>query len=233
MTRTDAIETDAETDLSDVMAGRRITIDELAVGLGGADLWVRKLARAAEAPDTPVELSDTIKELRRIASQLAEHSERIGFLARVVEGDVPLAKNFERGDPWGVEARGTDRTDFGGPALIPTQWQLWRLARDAEIAGARDTAETTTYPEAMKGVGLGWESKEAQLRRRRERDAAVVREVLLVICESCAAGEGEQCRTKNGRASEKPHVPRQREAEAIVDARLGFVGENPVAVPDA
>ncbi|MFF8696200.1 hypothetical protein ACF08W_28715 [Streptomyces sp. NPDC015144] len=224
---------DPETDLSDVMAGNRITIDELAVSLGGAGLWVRKLARAAECPKTPVELSDTIKELRRIADQLREHGERIGFLARVVEGDVPLAKTFERGDPWGVEARGTDRADFGGPALIPTQWQLWRLARDAEIAGARGEAETTTYPEAMKGVGLGWESKEAQLRRRRERDAAVAREVLRILCESCAVGEGEHCRTKNGRISEKPHVVRQREAEATVDARLGFLGDNPVAVPDA
>lgn len=85
----------------------------------------------------------------------------------------------------------------------------------------------------MDGVGRGWESKEAQARRRRERDAAVAPEVLLILCESCAAGEGEHCRTKNGRVSEKPHVVRQREAEATVDARLGYLGDNPVAVPDA
>lgn len=233
MTRTDAYETDAETDLSDVISGKRITMDELAVGLGGADLWVRKLALAAEAPDTPVELSDTIKEMRQLATRIREIGENIAFLSRIVEGDVPLAKKFERGDPWGAPARDTDRADFGGPAIIPTQWQLWRLAKDAQIAGARGEAETTTYPEAMKGVGLGWESKEAQLRRRRERDAAVDREVLLILCESCAAGEGKQCRTKNGRVSDRPHVVRQRQAEATVDARLGYLGDNPVAVPDA
>ncbi|MEE1764365.1 zinc finger domain-containing protein [Streptomyces sp. SP18BB07] len=216
------------------MAGRQITLDELTVGLGGAALWVRKLARAAETPDTPVELSDTIKELRRIASQLAEQSDRMAFLARVVEGDVPLAKTFDSGDPWGTAARGTDRKDFGGPALIPTQWQLGRLAQEAKWALARDaTADTTTYPEAMKGVGMGWESKEAQARRRRERDAAVAREVLITTCETCDASEGQQCRTKNGRVSEKSHVGRQREAEATVDARLGYLGDNPVAVPEA
>ncbi|MER7937891.1 MULTISPECIES: hypothetical protein [unclassified Streptomyces] len=227
---------DPVTDLSDVQSGRRITLDELAVGLSAVRLMLRKLARAAETPDTPVELSDTIKGLRHLAENVREHADRAGFLARVVEGDVPLAKTFkgEGSDPWGKAARGTDREDFGGPAIIPTQWQLIHLAQQAKWALAQEgEADTTTYPEAMDGVGRGWESKEAQARRRRERDAEVAREVLLVVCEKCAAGEGEQCRTNSGRVAEKAHVPRQREAEATVDARLGILGDNPVAVPDA
>ncbi|ALO13642.1 hypothetical protein AQF52_8061 [Streptomyces venezuelae] len=39
--------------------------------------------------------------------------------------------------------------------------------------------------------------------------------------------------TKKGWAAEQPHVGRQREAEAAVDARLGYLGDMPVPVPDA
>ncbi|MFJ5036020.1 hypothetical protein ACIQB5_50550 [Streptomyces sp. NPDC088560] len=39
--------------------------------------------------------------------------------------------------------------------------------------------------------------------------------------------------SKKGWVAEQPHVGRQREAEATVDARLRFLGANPVAVPDA
>lgn len=228
-------ETDPAADLSDVQAGKRITLDELAVGLSAVNLMLRKLARAAEVPDTPVELSDTIKSLRSLASSVEEHADRAEFLARVVEGDVPLAKVFSQGgDPWGVAARGTDREDFGGPAIIPTQWQFIRLAQQAKFSVEQGKTEgLTTYPEAMAGVGIGWESKEAQARRQRERNAAVAREVLLIPCKGCSVGENEYCRTKNGRISEKAHAVRQREAEATVDARLGFLGDNPVAVPNA
>jgi hypothetical protein len=227
-------ETDPAADLSDVQSGKRITLDELAVGLSAIRLMLRRLARAAETPDTPVELADTIKALRHLAENVAEHADRAQFLARVVEGDVPLAKTFKGEDPWGKAARGTDREDYGGPAIIPTQWQLLHLAQQAKWGLAQGgEADTTTYPEAMNGVGRGWESKEAQARRRRERDAAIAREVLVILCERCAAGEGERCRTKEGRESEKPHVVRQREAEATVDARLGYLGDNPVAVPDS
>jgi hypothetical protein len=216
-------------DLSDVMSGKRLTLDELAVGISAAGLLLQKLARAAEAPATPVELSDTIRALSSLAASAQEHADRAQFLARVVAGDVPLAKTFSHGgDPWGAAARDTDRADFGGPAVVPTQWQLIRLAQQA-----KHDSDTTTYPEAMAGVGIGWESKEAQIRRRVERDAAVAREVLLLPCESCGAGKSEQCRTKNGRVSEKAHVVRQREAEATVDARLGYLGDMPVAVPQA
>ncbi|WP_106976275.1 zinc finger domain-containing protein [Streptomyces rimosus] len=228
----DTHESAAEENTTDLMAGKRITLDEMAVELAGIELRLRQLARAAEVPATPVELADDIENLRRTATTVREMSKRMGFLARIVEGDVPLAAVFSGTNaPWGAAARGTDRTDYGGPAIVPTEWQLIRLAQDGKRATAAGR-ETTTYPAAMDGVGIGWESKTAQARRRRERDAAVAVEVLRSTCERCSAGEGEHCRTKNGRVSEQPHTGRLREAEATVDARLGYLGDNPVAVPD-
>ena len=221
-------ETDAEADIAHLMAGRQITLDEIAVDLAAIELRLRQIARAAETPATPVELEPMIDSLRSKAGQLREIGEEAGKLARIVEGDVPLATKFSgTGDPWGSAARGTDREDFGGPAVVPTARQLLHLAYGAQVPGA----ETTTYPEAMAGMRVIWESKAAQARRRRERDAAVEVEVLELECETCHVSSGERCVTRNGRVSEKPHTKRLREAEANVDARLGYLGDNPVAVP--
>ncbi|MGA4842092.1 zinc finger domain-containing protein [Streptomyces sp. G45] len=233
MSSTSEYETSAEADLSGLMAGPRITVDELAVELAGIELRLRQLARAAEIPSAPVELADAIDIMRSSAASVRRLSDQLETVARIVEGDVPLARHFERGDPWGVAARGTDHQDFGGPAIVPTLWQLLHLAKRAtQPRDMEGSDETTTYPEAMAGIGI-WESKAAAVRRRRERDAAVAAEVLRRSCERCGAGEGELCRTSNGRSSEKPHVARLRKAEGVVDARLGALGENPVAVPDA
>jgi hypothetical protein len=229
-------ETDAETDTAHLMDGQRITLEELAVHLSAIELRLRQLARAAETPDTPVELEPTIDTLRILAGQAREVGDRAGVLARIIDGDVPLATSFTSGDPWGAAALDTDREDYGGPAVIPTQWQLLRLAGDAKIKASAGE-ETTTWPKGMadvpRSVLLSWESKTASARRRRERNAAVEKEVLFIDCEKCPAGEGEQCRTKTGWPAERPHTARRREAEARVDARLGYIGDNPVAVPDA
>lgn len=226
-------ETTAEADTSPVRDGDRITLDELAVHLSAIDLRLRQLARAAETPATPLELADTIDSLRSNARQVRELGDRMALLARIIDGDVPLATCFPDGDPWGAAALNTDREDFGGPAVIPTQWQLLKLAG----AGKFDGQETTTYTEGMAGVPQSilrsWASKATAARQRLERAAAVRTEVLLVECDRCQAGTGEQCRTKTGWAAEQPHTGRQREAEARVDARLGYLGDNPVAVPDA
>ncbi|MBZ3918149.1 zinc finger domain-containing protein [Streptomyces acidiscabies] len=224
-------ETATETNTSAVRAGRNITLDELATELSAIELRLRQLARAAEVPASPVELADVIDSLRSTASTVRETGDRMGLLARVVDGDVPLSTRFrDSDDPWGVAARGTDRPGYGGPAIVPTVWQLLKLAQDAKRPGG---GETTTFPEAMDGIGIGWESKAASVRRRRERDAAVAVEVLTLTCEKCEAAEGEQCKTKTGWAADKAHVGRQRQAEANVDERLGGLGDNPVAVPDA
>ncbi|MEV7512030.1 hypothetical protein AB0O57_29150 [Streptomyces sp. NPDC091201] len=222
-------ESAAEADTSAVRAGRNITLDELATELSAIELRLRQLARAAEVPASPVELADVIDSLRSSASTVRETGERMGLLARIVDGDVPLSTRFrDSDDPWGVAARGTDRQGFGGPAIVPSVWQLLKLAQDAHPGG-----ETTTYPEAMDGIGIGWESKAAAGRRRRERDAAVAVEVLRLPCEKCEAGEGQQCKTKTGWPADRAHVGRQRQAEATVDAALGHLGDNPVAVPNA
>ncbi|MFF2926627.1 hypothetical protein ACFVTP_30170 [Streptomyces celluloflavus] len=223
-----AHETAAESDVAHLMEGRNITLDEIAVELAAIELRLRQVAFAAETPATPVELEPMIDTLRSKAGQLREISDEAGKLARIVEGDVPLATKFSGvGDPWGAAARGTDREDFGGPAVVPTARQLIHLAHGARMPGA----ETTTYPKAMAGMRVIWESKAAQARRRRERDAAVDVEVLALECETCDVGSGEHCVTKNGRISERPHTKRLRTAEANVDARLGYLGDNPVAVP--
>ncbi|MFG3132973.1 hypothetical protein ACGFZU_35395 [Streptomyces tendae] len=228
----DTYETPAETeaDTEGLMAGRRITFDEAAAWLSATELRLRQVARALETPAAPVELETTINELRSGAQRIRDTAKQMLFLARVTDGEVPLTKVFQgTEDPWGVAARDSDRKAYGGPAIIPTQWQLTKLAKDAEKPGA----ETTTFPEAMEEIGIGWESKVAAVRRRVERDAAVAKEVLQTPCKTCQAGLGEQCRTKNGWPAEQPHVGRLREAEATVDARLGYLDVNPVHVPDA
>ncbi|CAM5593713.1 zinc finger domain-containing protein [Streptomyces abikoensis] len=226
-------ETPTEADTSHLMASQRITVDELAVHLSAIDLRLRQLARAAELPATPVELADTIDSLRGTASTVRELGERMTTLARIMDGDIPLRPHLPQGDPWGTAALGTDREDFGGPAVIPTQWQLLRLATEGQ-RDAESGRETTTYPKGMEGVPrsvlLSWESKAAAARRRRERDAAVTREVLLITCERCGAGSGEHCTTAKGWQADQAHVARQREAELRVDERLGYLGDNPVAV---
>ncbi|MFJ4787588.1 hypothetical protein [Streptomyces sp. NPDC088794] len=223
----------AEDSNAHLMAGPRITVDELAVHCSAAAVWLDQLARAAETPATPVELADDIDSLRREARSLRERADRLHKVARIIEGDIPLATGFkDAGDGWGAAALNTDREDYGGPAVIPTANQLLHLA---SIAPYSDS--TLTYPQGMDGVPnsllLSWESKTAQQRRAQERDAAVAQEVLRIACERCSAGSGEPCRTKNGRAAEQAHTSRQREAEANVDARIGWLGENPVAVTEA
>jgi hypothetical protein len=229
-------ETPAETDTAHLMEGKRIALDELAGHLSAIELRLRQLARAAETPATPVELADIISSLRSSASTVRGLGDRVDFYARVVAGDVPLAPTFPGGDRWGARALGTDREDYGGPAVIPTANQLWRLAADGRLR-AEAGEETTTYPKGMADVPTSvlnsWESKEAGARRRRERDAAVAKEVLLITCDKCGAGDGGQCRTSSGWAADRAHAGRQREAEARVDARLGYLGDNPVAVPGA
>ncbi|GHI98033.1 hypothetical protein [Streptomyces olivaceus] len=63
-------ETDTEADITHLMAGRQITLDEIAVELAAIELRLRQISRAAETPATPVELVDA----------------RLGYL-----GDNPMA----------------------------------------------------------------------------------------------------------------------------------------------
>ncbi|MFE4056697.1 hypothetical protein ACFXP3_10435 [Streptomyces sp. NPDC059096] len=118
MRTNDTHESATETDTAHLMAGAHITFDELATELSAIELRLRQLARAAEVPATPVELADVIDSLRSTASSVRENGERMGLLARIVDGEVPLVTTFPTGDPWGVAARASDRQDFGGPAIV-------------------------------------------------------------------------------------------------------------------
>jgi hypothetical protein len=219
-------------DTAHLREGARITLDELAVHLSALALRCRQLARAAEDPETRVELEPTIDSLDSHARGLQELGERMAHLARIVDGEVPLARTFKPGgDPWGAAALNSNREAYGGPAVIPTQWQLLHLA------GHDGKEETTTYPEAMadvpRSILLSWESKAASDRRRRERDMAIAREARAIPCEKCGAKKGQACKTASGWEADAPHAARRREAEARVDARLGDIGDQPVAVAGA
>ncbi|GHC89566.1 hypothetical protein [Streptomyces flavofungini] len=50
------------------------------------------------------ELADVIDSLRSTAAIVRETGNQLGFLARVVEGDVRLAKAFRDDGPWGAAA---------------------------------------------------------------------------------------------------------------------------------
>lgn len=215
-----------------LMDGDRITVDELAVHCSAAAVWLDQLARAAETPATPVELAEDIDALRQDAGRLRQRAERLGTVARIIDGDIPLAATFPRGDAWGAAALDADRDDYGGPAVIPTANQLLHLAGNGTYAST-----TITYPDGMAGVPASlltsWESKTAQQRRHRERAQAIAQETLRIECERCGAGTWESCRTSTGRVAEQAHTSRQREAQANVDMRIGWLGDNPVDVPDA
>lgn len=222
----------AEDSTAHLMAGERITVEELAVHCSAAAVWLAQLARAAETPATAVELEEDINALRQDAARLRQRAERLSKLAQIIDGDLPLAATFPRGDAWGAAAMDADRDDYGGPAVIPTANQLLHLAGTSAYA-----TTTTTYPAGMAGVPASlltsWESKTAQERRRLERARAIGEETLRIGCERCGAGSGEHCRTSTGRFAEQAHSSRQREAQANVDARIGWIGDNPVDVPHA
>ncbi|MFJ6540531.1 hypothetical protein ACIQMP_07785 [Streptomyces sp. NPDC091385] len=227
-------ETDAEAQHADLHDGKRITLEELETHLSAVDLRLRQLARAAETPETPVELERLIESMRTAAGQVRRLATDVGQLAAIIDGRTVLSKTFSSGDGWGSAAVGTDRETFGGPAIIPTEPQLQLLADQAKW---KDEDGQTTYREAMAGVPrsllLSWESKAAGARREREREAAVRKEVLKLGCERCGSGVGQRCKAKSGWEAEQPHAARLKEARARVDERLGYLGPNPVAVPDA
>ncbi|WP_181399512.1 MULTISPECIES: hypothetical protein [Streptomyces] len=120
---------------------------DAATKLSAVELRLRQLAWAAEVPATPVELAAVINSLRSTASTVREHVDRMGLLARILDGDVPLATIFPTGDPWGVAARASERIDFGGPAIVPTVWQLIKpCSRDLSACSTGGSSGTGGRP---------------------------------------------------------------------------------------
>ncbi|MFE9417079.1 hypothetical protein ACFYMX_15730 [Streptomyces griseofuscus] len=57
--------------------------------------WAKRMPSPdSEVPASPVELADVIDSLRSTASTVRETGDRMILLARIVDGDVPLATRF-------------------------------------------------------------------------------------------------------------------------------------------
>jgi hypothetical protein len=198
---------------SHLRAGERITMDELAVQLSAIAVWLRQLARAAETPAVPVELHELIESWQGTAKSLDRYAEQVGTVADAVEGEAPLATAFLGGKPWGTEAAGQPRDDYGAAPVVLTVNQVWHLRNQAKT---HPDQPTVTYREHI-GPIEGFESKHAASRRAAERAAALREATLATACPRCEAAPGTSCRTNTGRLSEVFHKPRTAAAEEAMD----------------
>ncbi|MBS2538913.1 hypothetical protein KGQ20_39820 [Catenulispora sp. NF23] len=189
--------------------GERITLDEVAVQLSAVAVWLRQLARAAETPAVPVELADWIEAWERTAKELDRHVESVGTVAESVEGGARLAVAFLGGKPWGAEAAGQPRDDYGPAPVVLTVNQVWHLRHQAQM---NPDEPTVAYREHI-GPVEGFESKHAAERRAAERAEALRAATLATACPRCEAAPGASCRTNTGRLSEVFHKPRTATAE--------------------
>lgn len=193
--------------------GERITMDEMAVQLSAIAVWLRQLARAAETPAVPVELHEWIESWEGTARSLARYAENVGTVADAVEGEAPLATAFLGGKPWGAEAAGQLRDEFGPAPVVLTVNQVWHLRNQAQM---HPDGPTVTYREQI-GPVEGFESKHAASRRAAERAVALREVTLATVCPRCEAGPGSPCRTNTGRLSEVFHKPRTAVAEEAMN----------------
>jgi len=193
-------------------AGERITMEEIAVQLSALAVWLRQLARAAETPAVPVEMADWIGSWQRTAKDLDHYVEQVGAVAEAVEGEAPLASVFLGGKPWGVEAAGQPRDEFGPAPVVLTVNQVWHLRHQAQMYPDQPTV---TYREHI-GPVAGFESKHAAERRAAEHAKALREATLATACPRCQAAPGTSCRTNTGRLSEVFHKPRTAAAEEAI-----------------
>jgi hypothetical protein len=193
-------------------AGERITMDEIAVQLSAVAVWLRQLARAAETPAVPVELADWIESWERTAKDLDRYVEQVDTVAESVEGAAPLATAFLGGKPWGVQAAGQPRDDYGPAPVVLTVNQVWHLRQQAQMYPDQPTV---SYREHI-GQFEGFESKHTAGRRAAERAAALREATLATACPRCEAAPGKSCRTNTGRLSEQFHKPRMAAAEEAI-----------------
>ncbi|WP_433330093.1 hypothetical protein [Spirillospora sp. CA-294931] len=222
-------------------AGERITLDELAVHLNAAALWLRQLAIAAETPDVPVDLGGNVCDyLDSQAKQLSNLSERVAQLDQTIADRVPLASTLPDGAPWGARAhQARDERPDARLVIIPTMEQVLGLVRwhqATRVFGdlpARPARQRPPSPLLTNGIpyldGLAdlpdlehWESPRAARRREAQRQAAIQGQALQEDCSTCQAAPGAHCRTRNGRIAEAVHRPRINAAtHTIDDAALG------------
>ncbi|MGW3346766.1 zinc finger domain-containing protein [Nonomuraea rubra] len=201
----------------------RITLDDLAVQLDAVAVWLRQLALAAERPAVPVELGENVcQRLDALAKELAELGRDVAKVDIIISEQQPLRPHLHANEPWGARAHGSDRTEWGKrlSTVLSLRQILW-LAADANMPW-RDEEPGIPYLAGLAGLpGLeDWESPRAAARRTAERLAAIDKQALQEECDSCSAGAGKHCRTKNGRYAEAFHRPRIRAAAATVDEQL-------------
>jgi hypothetical protein len=231
----------APTTTGHLRAGDRLTLDELAVHLDAAAVWLRQLAVAAETPDVPVDFGGNLCDrLDSIAGELADFAGNVAKVDRIIADRTPLAATLgggPYGDLWGARALAQEARRTPPPVVL-TLWQILALARwhDAELlldelperpvrqrTPAPWRAEGIAYLDGLAGVpGLdAWESPRADRRRAGERRAAILAQALREPCTTCKAEPGAQCRTKNGRIADAFHRPRLDAATKVIDHEDG------------
>lgn len=212
-------------DVGHLFNGPRISLDELAVQLNAAAVWLRDLAIAAERPDVPVELGDNVcQRLASLGDELARLGTDVAETDQIISEDRPLKPflSMHGCEPWGSRAHAEDPAVWGKRlSTVLSMRQILMLARQDEEPW-RNNEPGISYLDGIKDLpGIEeWVSKRAADRLARVRDAAIQAQAKQERCTTCEAVAGTWCRTKNGRVAESFHRPRLKAATTIVDEHL-------------
>ncbi|GAA1613355.1 hypothetical protein GCM10009733_006810 [Nonomuraea maheshkhaliensis] len=211
--------------------GDRITLDELAVHLNAASIWLRDLAIAAERPDTPIELGDNVcQRLATLSDELAQLGEDIAEADTIISEHRPLKPHLSmhKREPWGSRAHGEDPATWGKRlSTVLSLRQILMLARqDHEPWGNQEAG--IAYWDGIKDLpGIeDWVSKRAADRLAQARTTAIQAQAQRERCDTCQAPAGVLCRTKNGHVAESFHKPRLKAATVVVDEALAEGSSN-------
>ncbi|GAA5076538.1 hypothetical protein HNP84_007354 [Thermocatellispora tengchongensis] len=206
---------------------RRITLDQLAVDLDGAAVWLRDLSIAAERPAVPVELGENVCDrLEHMSKELATLARDVARIDTIITELQPLRPYLHQREPWGTRAHGSDREQWGKRlSTVLSMRQIIYLA--ADDLPWRDEEPGIPYLAGIEGLPdlEEWESPRAARRREAARQAAIQEQALQETCTTCSAQPGRPCVTSTGRTAELYHKPRIKAATAEVDAALAAAEE--------
>lgn len=159
---------------------------------------------------TPLNLAKVLKDVTEAREALAPDVRRIARARDIIEGDVPLARQFNVNETsWWEPGEGIDR----GLALTPRQ--LTALARQADKVGE---SETVTYREAITqsapvpflvAQARREKRQDAKHRERLEQIAVILDDIKIYPCPYCEAAAGNTCVTNSGRTG-GPHADRMQ-----------------------